>query len=183
MAEWGQCQLEWLRRFLPFAHGVPSHDTIDRVFARLDPVRFEACFIEWMQRLCPALAGEGEHIAIDGKKARHGYGADGVSPHLVSAWCSRLGLCLGQVKADDKSNEITAIPALLAQLDVCGAVVTIDAIGCQHAIAEQIVAGGGDYVLAVKLDFIHSTRITKRVDKAIHQGARNFYHVGFIERD
>lgn len=152
MAQWGQCKLDWLRQFLPYAQGVASHDTIGRVFARLDPRQFEACFIAWMRRLCPALDGVacGEHIAVDGKSARRGYGPEGVAPHLVSAWCSRLGLCLGQVKTDIKSNEITAIPALLAQLDVRGAVVTIDAIGCQHAIAEQIVAGGADYVLAVK---------------------------------
>lgn len=152
MAQWGQYKLDWLRRYLPYAHGVPSHDTIGRVFARLDPARFGACFIAWMRRLCPALdevAGS-EHIAIDGKAVRHGYGADGVDPHLVSAWCSRLGVCLGQVRTDAKSNEIMAIPALLALLDVRGAVVTIDAIGCQHAIAEQLVAGGADYLLAVK---------------------------------
>lgn len=151
MAQWGQCKLDWLRQFLPYAHGVASHDTFDRVFARLDAARFEACFLDWMQRLCPALDGvAGAHVALDGKSVRRGYGADGVQPHLVSAWCSQLGLCLGQVKTAAKSNEITAIPALLAQLDVHGAVVTIDAMGCQHAIAEQIVAGGADYVLAVK---------------------------------
>lgn len=151
MAQWGQCKLDWLRQFLPYERGVASHDTLDRVFARLDPARFEACFIEWMRRLCPALGGvAGTHVALDGKSVRRGYGADGVQPHLVSAWCSQLGLCLGQVKTDIKSNEITAIPALLAQLDVRGAVVTIDAMGCQHAIADQIVAGGADYVLAVK---------------------------------
>jgi predicted transposase YbfD/YdcC len=152
MAHWGQCQEKWLRQFLPLEHGVPSHDTIDRVFARLDPARFGACFIEWMRRLCPELeaAAGDEQIAIDGKSVRRGYGPEGVPPHLVSAWCARLGLCLGQLKTPAKSNEITAIPALLAQLDVRGAVVTLDAIGCQHAIAEQIVEGGGDYVLAVK---------------------------------
>lgn len=152
MAQWGRCQEEWLRQFLPLEHGVPSHDTIDRVFARLDPGQFGACFIEWMRRLCPELENlvEDGHIAIDGKSARRGYGPDGVAPHLVSAWCSQLGVSLGQVKTQAKSNEITAIPALLAQLDVQEAVVTIDAIGCQHAIAEQILDGGGDYVLAVK---------------------------------
>lgn len=155
MALWGQCKLAWLRQFLPYQHGVASHDTIGRLFARLDAHQFEACFLDWMRRLCPALeelapSAAGEHIALDGKSIRHAYGGDGVSPHLVAAWCSRLGLCLGQVRTAAKSNEITAIPALLALLDVRGATVTIDAIGCQHAIADQIVQAGADYVLAVK---------------------------------
>jgi len=177
MAQWGQCKLDWLRQFLPYEHGVASHDTIDRVFARLDPVQFEACFINWMRRLCPTLVGlgKGEHIAVGGKDARHGYGAEGVNPHLVSAWCSRLGLCLGQVKAVVKSNEITAIPALLAQLDVRGAVVTIDAIGCQHAIAKQIVEAGADYVLAVKDNQPTLAEAVRRLFAGMDQLARPFW--------
>jgi hypothetical protein len=122
MAQWGRCKLDWLRQFLPYEHGVASHDTIDRVLARLDPGQFEACFIEWTRRLCPVLDGfaKEEHVALDGKSVRRGYGGQGVQPHLVSAWCSWLGLCLGQVKTAIKSNEITAIPALLARLDIRG---------------------------------------------------------------
>lgn len=153
-AQWGRLKLDWLRQYMPYEHGAASHDTIGRLFARLDPKQFEVCFIGWMRRVCPALeesdARTGSHIAIDGKSVRHAYEEDGVCPHLVSAWCSQLGLSLGQVKTADKSNEITAIPALLSLLDIKGATVTIDAMGCQHAIAEKIIEAKGDYLLAVK---------------------------------
>jgi predicted transposase YbfD/YdcC len=138
----------WLQRFLRLPHGIPSHDTFERVFDRLDPQAFQACFRDWMRALHEALGLS--PIAIDGKTLR-GSGAGGCKPlHLVSAWATANCLSLGQVAVDEKSNEIPAIPQLLQLLDVHGALVTIDAMGCQKAIAAAVVEGGGDYVLTVK---------------------------------
>ena len=148
VVNWGRLKLEWLRRFLPFANGVASHDTFSRVFSLLDAQQFEACFIDWMQDLCPTL--KGQRIPIDGKSVRGSHdGALGVT-HLVSAWHSAAGLVLGQVKTATKSNEITAIPELLDALNVQGATITIDAMGCQHAIIDKIMEKRGDYIVAVK---------------------------------
>jgi len=138
----------WFRRFLPLPAGIPSHDTLERVFAALDPRAFERCCVAWL-RDAAQLVGVG-HIAIDGKTLC-GSAAAGLQPlHLVSAWATQAQVSLGQVAVEGKSNEITAIPRLLELLDLHGALVTIDAIGCQKAIARKIVAGGGDYVLVVK---------------------------------
>jgi len=145
---WGRYQLEWLRKYLPYNNGIPSEDTFRRVFAALSATGFEQCFIEWMGQLCPSLAGQ--HVAIDGKSVRGSRTGEETALHLVSAWCSNNGLSLGQVKTADKSNEITAIPQLLAALELTGATVTIDAMGTQHEIAKTIVDAGADYVLAVK---------------------------------
>jgi len=141
---------KWFRRFLHLPNGVPSHDTFERVFSRLDPVAFGACFQSWVQAVGAAVGLS--HIAIDGKTLRHSSGrASDLGPlHLVSAWATQQHLTLGQVAVDSKSNEITAIPKLLELLDLKGALVTIDAMGCQKEIAAKIVAGGGDYVLTVK---------------------------------
>jgi predicted transposase YbfD/YdcC len=142
----------WLRTFLALPHGVPSHDTFGRVFAALDPAAFERGFLRWVRALA-ATGGEGPPgVAIDGKTLRRSHDrANGLGPlHLVSAWSTDQGLVLGQVAVDDKSNEITAIPALLNVLDLAGAVVTIDAMGCQKPIARRIRRRGGDYVLALK---------------------------------
>jgi len=140
----------WFRRFLTLPNGVPSADTFARVFSRLDPGAFGACFQSWVQAISTAVGLP--HIAIDGKTLRHSFDrAAGLGPlHLVSAWATDQHLTLGQVAVESKSNEITAIPQLLELLDVHGALVTIDAMGCQKEIAAQIVAGGGDYVLTVK---------------------------------
>jgi predicted transposase YbfD/YdcC len=140
----------WLETFLRLPHGIPSHDTFERVFERLDPHAFQACFCQWVEALAQTL-GLG-HIAIDGKTLRHsGNAVKGWRPlHIVSAWASEAHLSLGQVAVEEKSNEITAIPRLLELLDLRGALVTIDAMGCQKEIAAKIVEGGGDYVLAVK---------------------------------
>ncbi|HEX7641876.1 MAG TPA: ISAs1 family transposase [Burkholderiaceae bacterium] len=148
VVEWSEMKLDWLRQHLPFANGIASHDTFGRVFSLLDAVQFEACFMRWAGALCPSLAGQ--HIAIDGKCVRGSHNGVRSAIHLVSAWCSSQGLTLGQVRTADKSNEIKAIPELLGALDIGGAVVTIDAMGCQRDIATQIVERGADYVLAVK---------------------------------
>jgi len=148
MTLWGRSQLEWLRRILPFAQGIPSPDTFRRVFLALNPNAFERCFTEWVGALCPSLSGK--HIAIDGKSVRGSRNGEAHALHLVSAWCSTNGLTLGQVSTAQKSNEITAIPELLKALELKGATVTIDAMGTQHDIAEAIVAAQADYVLALK---------------------------------
>lgn len=140
----------WLARFLGLDNGVPSHDTFERVFDRLDPLALQRCLLSWLTALAGGL-GIG-HVAIDGKTARRsGSPTRGIKAlHLVSAWATEYALTLGQVATEEKSNEITAIPQLLELLDVEGALVTIDAMGCQKTIAARIVAGGGDYVLSVK---------------------------------
>jgi len=148
VVRWARLKLEWLRRFLPFDNGVASHDTFSRVFALLDAERFEACFIDWMKQLCPSL--EGQLVPIDGKSVRGSRDGSVNMAHLVSAWHSGAGLVLGQVKTAAKSNEISAIPELLEALDVKGATITIDALGCQHEIVEKIVQKKADYIVAVK---------------------------------
>lgn len=148
--EWGNERLAWLRQFVEVTNGIPSHDTISRVFAALDSVTFQACFIRWMGTLCPSL--DGQIIAIDGKTARGShqrrYGKQAI--HMVSAFVCGRGLTLGQVKTDEKSNEITAIPELIEALDLRGSIVTLDAMGCQKEIAKAIVGKGADYVLGLK---------------------------------
>jgi predicted transposase YbfD/YdcC len=140
----------WLETFLDLPNGIPSHDTLGRVFAALDPAAFQRCFVSWMRAVVEA--SRGRLVAIDGKALRHSFDtAKGKGAlHLVSAWASANHLLLGQRAVDEKSNEITAIPELLKLLDLQGALVTIDAMGCQKKIAADIVAAGGDYVLAVK---------------------------------
>lgn len=144
----GKKRRDWLRRFLDLTDGVPSHDTFERVFNRIKPQAFQTCFRDWVQAITAVL--DIKHVAIDGKTLA-GSGSAKLGPlHLVSAWATAQHLSLGQVAVDAKSNEITAIPALLEMLDLAGALVTIDAMGCQKAIARQIVEQGGDYVLTVK---------------------------------
>lgn len=145
-----QQRAAWFKRFLSLRNGIPSHDTLERVFDRIDPRAFALCFVRWVQALSECLPVS--HIAIDGKTARRSFDeTSGLGPlHLVSAWATQQHVSLGQVAVDGKSNEITAIPQLLQLLDLKGALVTLDAMGCQKDIAEQIVAGGGDYVLTVK---------------------------------
>ena len=140
----------WLSQFLELPAGIPSHDTFNRVLRLLDPVELQSCFLRWMQAV--AEVTDGEVVAIDGKALRRSFGKGTAKRaiHMVSAWATANGVVLGQRKVDTKSNEITAIPALLALLALKGCIVTIDAMGCQRAIAQKIVEQGADYVLALK---------------------------------
>lgn len=146
----GRAKLTWFQQFLELPNGIPSHDTFGRVFARLDGQQFESCFLEWIDAVREITAGQ--VIALDGKTLRRSHdktlGKGAI--HMVSAWASANRLVLGQVKVDEKSNEITAIPKLLAALTISGCIVTIDAMGCQQKIAQQIIEQQADYVLAVK---------------------------------
>src|SRR5262245_21302550 len=150
IALFGRCHHDWFKTFLALPNGIPSHDTFERLFARINPQAFLHGFQQWIAALVEQLGIR--HVAIDGKTLRRsGDRAAGLGPlHLVSAWATQQNLSLGQVAVDQKSNEITAIPALLKLLELKGTLVTIDAMGCQKAIARQIVAQGGDYVLTVK---------------------------------
>ena len=146
----GKNQLGWLRKFGQFEKGLPSQDTLERVFAALDPKYFNQCFMDWMQSIRNDISGE--VIAIDGKSMR-GAKAKKTSkdmPHIVSAWASENGVCLGQVKVSEKSNEITAIPELVEAIVAKGCTITIDAMGCQKDIAQKIIENEADYILAVK---------------------------------
>ena len=148
--EWGAIKLAWLRTWLALPNGIPSHDTFGRVFSRLDPQQLEQGLLRWAQALATTAAATGGVVAIDGKTVRAARQPGERAAHLVSAWASASRLVLGQAAVDAKSNEIAAIPVVLEQLDLTDQVVTIDAMGCQTAIAAQIVEGGGDYVLALK---------------------------------
>lgn len=150
IAVYGRKKADWLQTFLELPGGMPSKDTFRRVFARIKPAASQACSRGWMQALATTLGVK--QIAIDGKTVRrsHDRGAGKSALHLVSAWATANHLTLGQVSVSDKSNEITAIPRLLELLDLSGAVVTIDAMGCQKEIARQVREGDGHYVLAVK---------------------------------
>jgi predicted transposase YbfD/YdcC len=146
----GKAKLEWLKTFLELPNGIPSHDTFGRVFAALNPQEFENSFMEWVRAIFELT--KGQVIAIDGKQVRGSLDKNRGKRaiYMVNAWASANQLVLGQLKVDEKSNEITAIPALLELLEISGCIVTIDAIGTQTGIAEIILERGGDYLLAVK---------------------------------
>jgi predicted transposase YbfD/YdcC len=156
IAHWAMLKQEFLLKALPLPNGIPRKDVFRRVLMTLKPAAFQACFANWLHSLRGAAAAatgvEQPVLAVDGKTARrshdrkHGLGA----LHSVSVWASEFGLSLGQVACDEKSNEITAIPELLRLVDITGAIITIDAMGTQRAIAEQVIGGGADYVLALK---------------------------------
>jgi predicted transposase YbfD/YdcC len=147
--QFGEAKEDWLATFLDLPHGIPSHDTFNRVFAALDPIQFQQCFRSWVEAVCTILPDE--VIALDGKTVRGSHDATGKGAiHMVSAWATANRLVLAQVKVEAKSNEITAVPELLRHLVVAGCIVTIDAMGCQHTIAQQILDQGGDYVLGLK---------------------------------
>ena len=151
VADFGNAKLAWFRTFLDLPHGVPCPDTFERVFARLDPDAFERCFMNWTEALAGSSAGK--LVALDGKRVRRSFRHawdHSTAAHLVSAFAAENRTVLGQLAVDCKENEIVAVPKLLELLDLTGATVTTDAMGCQTKIAGQIVENGGDYVLAVK---------------------------------
>jgi predicted transposase YbfD/YdcC len=152
VAAYGRAKHDWLARHFRLPNGIPSHDTFRRVFCLLDPLAFQGSFADWIAALAECGVGSRRTIPIDGKTVRRsGRRGLGLAPlHLVSAWAGANHVTLAQVAVEDKSNEITAIPSLLGLLDLSGALVTIDAMGCQKGIAATIVGGGGDYLLAVK---------------------------------
>jgi predicted transposase YbfD/YdcC len=174
VAQFGEQKLKFLRRFLPFENGTPSHDQLGLIFGTLDAQAFQTCFIAWTEALSGAIAGV---VAIDGKTVRRSFDRAGNKGaiHLVSAWSSRQKLVLGARAVDEKSNEITAIPELLDLLAIKGAIVTIDAMGCQKKIAEKIIAKGADYVFGLKGN--QATLRTDVEDLFTEQMACNFKDV------
>lgn len=164
IVEFAEAKEDWLRRFVRLDNGIPVDDTFARVLSRIAPRALQQCLVSWTQTLYEQSAGS--VIAIDGKTVRrsHDRRHDRGPLHLVRAWATEAGLALGQVATEVKSNEIVAIPELLGYLELSGAIVTIDAMGCQRGIAEQIVAQGGDYVLAVKAN-----------QPGLHEGMMDFF--------
>ena len=178
--DFGEAKEDFLRTFLDLPNGIPSHDTFRRVFALLDPKQFADCFRRWTEGLRKAIGQE--IVALDGKTLRRSYDrAKGKEPvHMVSAWARENGLVLGQVKVDDKSNEITAIPELLQKLKLAGCIVTIDAMGCQTKIAGEITAAEADYVLALKAN--HETmhaQVKSFLEDALAEGFPEIAHDTF----
>lgn len=150
ICEFGKLKVSWLKQFFPFSNGIPSHDVLSKLFARLDTKAFNQCFINWINNISEI--SDNEVIAIDGKTIRNSnYKNSSKSAyHIVSAYASENRVCLGQEVVSEKSNEITAIPKLLDLIVVKGGVITIDAMGCQAEIAEKIIKKDADYILAVK---------------------------------
>lgn len=164
METFGKAKEAWLRKYLELPNGIPSHDTFGRVFARLDPQEFQQCFINWVKALHTLT--EGQVVALDGKCLRGSadsyLGKEAI--YMVSAWAAADHLVLGQRKVDAKSNEITAVPELLALLDINGCIVSVDALNCQRKTATQIIQQGGDYLLALKDNHPH-----------LHEDVRNLF--------
>lgn len=173
----GEAKEGWLRTLLELPHGIPSHDTFGRVFALLDPEQFEACFRSWIAAVF--VQTRGQVVALDGKTVRGSRdGArDQAAIHMVSAWATQNALVLGQLKVEDKSNEITALPALLQLLSLEGCIVTIDAMGCQTAVAQEILDQEADYVLALKQNQgILYQDVVLAFHDALHTGFRDVAH-------
>ena len=182
VVDFGNAKLKWFGTFLDLPHGVPCQDTFERVFARLDPDAFERCFMSWAAAL--AESSGGKLVAIDGKKIRRSFAHawdHSTATHLVSAFVHENATVLGQLSVDCKENEIVAIPRLLELLDLAGATVTIDAMGCQCEIAGKIVENGGDYVLAVKENqpTLHDA-LRRNLDEMILENFAGVRH-GFVE--
>lgn len=148
MEDFGRAKRDWFQTFLTLRNGIPSHDTFNRLFAALDPKAFLDCFLRWTQSLRQAVPQE--IVALDGKALRRALAADQSVKYVVSAWAESNGLVLGQLKVADKSNEITALPELLRVLELAGCIVTVDAMGTQKKIAQEIIEADADYVLALK---------------------------------
>ena len=164
MAKWARLHKEWLGQFLDLSAGIPSHDRLNMIFRQLNPAELERCLLSWLAALHDVSAGR--LLAIDGKTARHSFDKATAKSalHMVSVWAVSQKLSIGCVAVEKKSNEITAIPEVLKLVELCGAIVTIDAMGCQTDIAEQIVEGGADYILAVKGN-----------QKTLHEGIVEFF--------
>jgi predicted transposase YbfD/YdcC len=145
--EFGNAKIDFLRRYLPFEHGIPSHDTFGIIFSSIDSKLFNEKFIQWVRSIQKSIP---KFIAIDGKTVRRSKDGEIHPIHVVSAWANQQGLVIGQTKTGEKSNEITAIPELLTMLELHGAIVSIDAMGCQKKIIRDIVSKKADYVIAVK---------------------------------
>lgn len=167
----GKAKLAWFKTFLQLPSGIPSHDTFGRLYAALDPVEFSRCFARWMRGISKVT--DGQLVALDGKALRRSFdtAAEKSAIHMVSAWAARNHVVLGQVKTDEKSNEITAIPKLLEMLYLEGCLVTLDAMGCQREVVKQIVDKGADYVISLKAN--HPT---------LHAQVKDFFREARLER-
>lgn len=176
MEGFGNAKLDFLKRFLPFKNGIPSHDTFGAVFANLDARQFNEIFVKWILSFQKKLPN---HVAIDGKTVRRSKNGAIPPVHIVSAWSSDQRLVLGQLKTERKSNEIKAIPELLSMLALKGALVTIDAMGCQKEIAEKIVDKKADYILAVKKN---QKSLFENIQMAFEAAESNTWPVELPER-
>lgn len=178
MEVFGDAKEEWFRTFLELPHGIPSHDTFNRLFATLDPEQFLESFMKWTQSLRKAVPQE--IVALDGKALRRALDQGQTAKVVVSAWAADNGLVLGQQKVEDKSNEITAVPELLRRLELAGCIVTLDAMGCQKEIAKEIQEADADYVLALKGNQGTAfAEIKKYLDEAIERKEQG---LGFVEK-
>ena len=169
----------WLRTFLELSGGIPSHDTFNRVFSLILPEEFSKCFITWTQALAQKIEGV---VAIDGKSLRRSFDSASQTSalHMVSAWSSENDLVIGQIRTAAKSNEITAIPQLIAMLDLEGSIVTIDAMGCQKEIAQSILDAGADYVLNLKGNQKNTLEIAKSIfEWEENNGFRGIFHTQY----
>ena len=181
MEAFGEAKSDWLETFLELPHGIPSHDTFNRVFAALDPQRFLDCFLRWTQSLRAAVAEE--IVALDGKALRRAINQGDCPKVVVSAWAADNGLALGQLKVHDKTNEITAVPQLLRVLELAGCIVTLDAMGCQKAIAKEIQEADAEYVLALKGNQGRThAEIKSYLDDAIARGAKELAFVETVDK-
>ena len=171
LEEFAEIRQEWFKTFLELPNGIPSHDTFGRFYAALDPVAFSRCFTSWIQSV--AEVTEGEVVAVDGKTVRRSFdkASSKAAIHMVSAWASRAGVVLGQVKTDEVSNEITAIPKLLEILSLQGCIVTLDAMGAQTEVVKTIVGKGADYVISLKGN-----------QSSLHEATRRFFQEAREER-
>ena len=181
MEVFGEAKSDWFGTFLELPHGIPSHDTFNRVFAAIDPEKFLECFMRWTQSLRSAITEE--IVALDGKALRRAINAGDCPKVVVSAWAADNGLALGQLKTDDKSNEITAVPKLLRALELGGCIVTLDAMGCQKEIAKEIKEADADYVLALKGNHgLTHAEIKSYLDEAISRKAKELAYVEILDK-
>jgi predicted transposase YbfD/YdcC len=181
MEVFGQAKSDWFEKFLDLPHGIPSHDTFNRVFAALDPQAFLDCFMRWTQSLRAAVAEE--IVALDGKALRRAINQGDCPKVVVSAWAADNGLALGQLQVADKTNEITAVPQLLRVLELAGCIVTLDAMGCQKQIAKEIKEADADYVLALKGNQGQAhAEIKSYLDEAMARGDKGLAYVETVDK-